>query len=247
MLSYEPGHVGIVNGKEVTFRYYIWHYSDGHTPNASAENSAPVGSANNGGFDVAVHIPADSIAGGSFVVNLPDGFTLDQPNTKPAADFSSFNLTATKRDGNAWLLELKPKSARSAALFAEEASKTLAHLAYTVDGKVKRGTYDITLDNILFTTPDGNTVPEPAITVPVAVERWGAGNETVDVAGTPAIRTSGGNLLVRTDRPATLEVYTFTGQLFLRQTVGAGETSLPLPPGAYAVKLGDATAKVAVR
>jgi hypothetical protein len=56
----------------------------------------------------------------------------------------------------------------------------------------------------------------------------------------------GGNLHVRTAQPDVLHVHTLTGALHAQQTLPAGETTLPLPPGMYIVKVGDRTEKVVV-
>ncbi|MDR1456410.1 MAG: T9SS type A sorting domain-containing protein, partial [Tannerella sp.] len=72
-------------------------------------------------------------------------------------------------------------------------------------------------------------------------------------SGTPGVETGaeawsyGGALHVRTPQPLELTVHTMTGSLVRRQTVGAGETVLPLPQGMYIVHVGGTVKKIAVR
>jgi len=223
----------------------IFSYSDKtYTSNVAVENNNPIGTNNLGNFDVNVNIPTDSIGNGSITITFPEGFTLDAKNTRLTADFTNlFTLTVTKQENNSWLLEIKPKTLRSASLRAGEAKKML-QVAYTVDAKKKKGTYDISVNSILFETKGGNYYPEPAITVPAVVNRWGVGIETVE---NESIWTSGGNLYVRTAKACTVSVYTLPGQLIRQQTVGTGETAIPLPQGIYFVKTGGITRKIFVR
>jgi hypothetical protein len=57
----------------------------------------------------------------------------------------------------------------------------------------------------------------------------------------------GGTLHVRTAQPAVLHVYTLTGALHAQQTLPAGETVLPLPPGMYVVRIGNMVRKAVIR
>jgi len=225
--------------------YVHYYYSDKtNTPNVAVENNNPIGTNNLGNFDVNVNIPTDSISNGSITITFPEGFTLDTKNTKLTVDFTNlFTLTVTKQDNNSWLLEIKPKNLRSASLRAGEAKKML-QVAYAVDAKKKKGTYDISVNSILFETKGGNYYPEPAITVPAVVNRWGVGIESVE---NESVCTSGGNLYVRTIKACTVSIYTLPGQLIRQQAVGAGETAIPLPQGIYFVKTGGITRKIFVK
>jgi hypothetical protein len=72
-----------------------------------------------------------------------------------------------------------------------------------------------------------------------------SGNAAEPVDGTH-IWSSAGTLHVRTAQPAVLHVYTPAGALHAQQTLPAGETVLPLPPGIYIVKVGNATEKIVI-
>jgi hypothetical protein len=109
------------------------------------------------------------------------------------------------------------------------------------DAEMKRGASFPGFDfDAVWTIDEGHSYP--------ALRAASVGNEPVKVTGAAAIWSYGGNLHVHTDRPAMLTVYSAVGALVRQQTVGADETTtLPLPQGIYIVKLGDTTAKVAVR
>ena len=156
---------------------YTIYYPSSLAPAIEAENTTPVGDSNEGSFDLDINIPADSINNGSLVITLPEGFTLDEANTSLTLDFAGdFSLKITKQDDNSWLLEITPKSTRSASLRANEA-KTLLNVAYKVNARTERGAYDIVVNSILFESKGGNYYPEPAITIPTEVSRWGVSNE----------------------------------------------------------------------
>ena len=236
-----PGGSMWINEHRSQFCYYIWHYSDGRTPNVDIDNNDPVGNDNQGSFDLEVNIPTNTINNGSITITFPEGFTLDEKNTSLTLEFADlFDLIITKQDNNSWLFEIKPKTLKSASLRADEVSKML-QVAYTVDEKLLRGSYDISVHSILFESKGGNYIPEPAITVPVQLNRWGVSNVKVESNN---IWASGGNLYIRTDKTCTLSVFTVYGQLFKQQTINAGETIIPLPQGIYFVKAEDTTKKI---
>ncbi|MDR3260301.1 MAG: T9SS type A sorting domain-containing protein, partial [Tannerella sp.] len=139
-------------------------------------------------------------------------------------------------------LELKPKTLRS-ALLSGEAGSTLAHIAYTVDGKVKRGTYDISVNSIQLEMPGGDIIPEPAIVVPVRLNRWGVGNEAVTAPASTAY-AYGGTLYIQSPHAEQVTVYSLTGAKVYEGAVQAGTTTVNaarLPKGVYIVAFGDGT------
>ncbi|MDR2148077.1 MAG: T9SS type A sorting domain-containing protein [Tannerella sp.] len=224
--------------------HYTIYYPNSLAPTIIPDNNNPIGNNNQGGFDITANISENSIVEGSFIVKLPEGFTLDQDNTALMADFDDFDLIITPQENNSWLLEIKSKSTRSVALRTEDMAKALVHIAYTVDGNVKRGMYDITVHSIEFKTSAGNNILEPAITVSAQVERWGVSTETI---GNNKIWVSGTNLFIRLEKAYTISIYTVMGQFFRRQTVNAGETIIPLSQGIYFIKIGETVQKVMVK
>lgn len=206
---------------DAQFYYYIWYYSNGRTPNVEVANNTSIGSENQGSFEMNVNIPTDSIDNGSITVTLPDGFILDEKNTTLTLDFANlFELTITKQKNNSWLLEIKPKTLRSVPLRANEA-KTMFQVAYLVDEKVKRGTYDISVNSILFETKGGNYIPEPVITIPVAVERWGVGNEPI-ITLTPTVYTSNQTIYIQSANSERITIYSIIGQKLYETAIQSG-------------------------
>jgi hypothetical protein len=241
-----PGGYMTINGRRSRYCYYIWHYSDGRTPNVAAENNTPVDSDNKGSFDLDINILADSIGDGSITVTFPDGFTLDEGNTSLTLDFAGkYELKITKQENNSWLIEIKPKPVKSALLSAGESTRLL-HVAYKVDEKLKKGVYDISVNSILFTTKGGNLVPEPAIALPVDVNRWGVGNERITVPE-PIVKVQNNTLYIAATTNGAAQIYAVSGQLLKTVALTAGQTTAtPLPPGIYIVVAGGKTWKIIV-
>ncbi|GHV47810.1 hypothetical protein FACS1894181_02050 [Bacteroidia bacterium] len=222
-------------------KWYMTHYTvfypNDLAPAAETGNNNPVGTDNKGGFDVNITIPADSIAGGSFVIKLPDGFTLDSINTKLILDFNGFELILTKQESNIWLFTIKPKATRSYTI-SSEAGKTLAHIAYTVDDKVKRGEYDITVSNIQFDTHGGNEIVEPAITVPAQLNRWGVSNEVIPSLE-PALYVTGHTLYIQSSCAERITIYSINGLKLYESNVPAGTAKIDatsFPKGVLVVR-----------
>ena len=192
------------------------------------DNNEPVGDKNKGGFDIIVNIPAESVAGGSFIINLPDGFTLDTDNTKLTVDFNQFELVITKQETNAWMLEIKPKALKSASLQSQNASTILAHVAYLVDDTKEKGSYNITLNNIRFTTPEGNMVLEPEMVVPVLLDRWPTDTEKIQTA-TIHVFCDGNILTVDSPAAETINIYSVTGTKIYQGVKPAGKMIVRIP------------------
>ena len=217
---------------------YQISYPNSYNPDMEVENNNPISNNNQGSFDVDVNIPTDSIGNGSITVTFPEGFTLDAANTSLTLDFAgNFELKITKQDNNSWLLEIKPKALRSASLRAGEAKKLL-HVAYKVDEKTKRGTYDISVNSILFETKGGNYIPEPAITVPAEVNRWGVGNEVVN-APAPTVYLNAQAICIQAASAEQIAVYSVTGNKLYETTIQAGLNTInaaQFPQGLLFVK-----------
>jgi len=218
------------------FHYYIWYYSDDRISNVETDNNHPVTN-NEGNFDLNINIPTDSINNGSITITLPEGFTLDKENTSLNLDFGNiFKLVITKQENNAWLLEIQPKTTKNIALKADDISKLL-HVAYKVESSLPKGIYDISINSILFETPNGNIIPEPAITIPADVNRYGVANEALAI-GKVKIFTTTNTLTIDTPDTETIYVYRINGELVHSVSKATGEYTITTnrwPNGIYIV------------
>lgn len=233
----------LVNNKW-KLRSYRISYPNDDIPEAEVSNNEPIDNNNQGGFDIDVNIPTDSISNGNITITLPEGFTLDEKNTTLTLDFAGlFELKITKQENNSWLIEINPKSIKSAALTSESATKML-HVAYKVDETLVKGTYDISINNILFETPGGNLIPEPAITVPANVTRWGVDNEQMNVSE-PTVYVSNHILYVQTLHNEKVYIYSITGAKLYETQTQSGTTAInaTFPKGVLFVKGSSGWAK----
>jgi hypothetical protein len=208
--------------------HYVFYYPDATaTPGTAIEKNTPVGDTNEGGFDLNVNIPADSIVSGSVTVKLPEGLTLDETNTTLAVDVAGlFDLTITKQENNTWLIGIKLKpSSKSDALRADEALGTMLHVAYKAEDTLPRGTYNISVNSILFETPFGNMIPEPAIIVPANISRWAVANERIE-SPQAKVYIAGNTLYVNTPLPDVLYIYTAAGVKVYEAPVPAGASTI---------------------
>ncbi len=205
--------------------YSVYYYSDGYSPTVEPEAITPIGDTNQGSFDLNTTLSIDSIHNASFVVQLPDGFTLDESNTSLTINFAElFDLTITKQENNSWLFEVTPKTPKSAVLRADDAGQML-HIAYNVDEYTKKEIYDIVINNIRFETPSGNLLPEPAITVPISVNRWATGIEKIETSNTVVYLVNHA-LYIQTLQAEQVTVYTVNGSLVYKSTVSSGTTTI---------------------
>ena len=204
------------------FQYVIRYYNDiPAISNVEVVNNNPIESDNKGSFNLDVNIPTDSIGYGSITITFPKDFTLDEKNTTLTLDFSSFfTFTITKQENNSWLLEIKQQSLRRALLRTDEAKK-MFQVAYMVDENVKRGTYDIFVNNIFFETKGGNYIHEPAITVPAAVERLSVGNELINKFA-PVVYTSNQTIYIQASQEERIKLYSIMGHKLYESEIQSG-------------------------
>ncbi len=216
---------------------YTISYPNNGIPEAEVSNNNPIDN-NQGSFDLDINISIDSINNGSIIITLPEGFTLDEKNTSLTLDFEGlFELKITKQENNSWLLEINPKSVKSGLLSAETSTKML-HIAYKVDEKLKKGDYDISLNSILFETKGGNFIPEPAIIVPVNVNRWGIGNEYLNVSE-PVVYTFNNTLYIKTPYTEQIFIFSISGAKLYETKAQPGTTTIDVtgfPKGFLIVK-----------
>ncbi|GHU58032.1 hypothetical protein FACS189411_12760 [Bacteroidia bacterium] len=221
--------------KKSIMYHYVWYgnrwtqiqytifYPNNLIPNISLGYNPPVYGTNKGSFDLGTIVLPDSVSKASFTIKFPTGFALDKDSTQLPAAWSDYELLITPQDSNQWLVTIQRKSLRSA--LRAETGTTLAHIAYTVDGKVKRGTHDITVHSIQVETPGGNTILEPAITVPAQLNRWGVGNEVVPSLE-PTLYVTGHTLYVQSSRAEHITVYSINGLKLYESEVPAGTATI---------------------
>lgn len=216
----------------------IYYPDEKNIPNIEIDNNNPIGNNNQGSFNININISANSVQKVSLSVLLPEGFTLNEVNTNLGVYFAElFELTITKQENNSWLIEIKPKSQKSRALSADKAAEIL-HIGYVIDEKIKNGTYNISVNSILFETKDGGFIPEPAITVPADVNRGSVGNEQVNNSEI-VVYMENQNLYIQTNQMETVSVYTISGIKLYEATVQPGTNTInagDFPQGALIVK-----------
>ena len=123
-------------------------------------------------------------------------------------------------------------------LYESDAYKTIPDVDKAVIvTDIGDGLYDITIRKILFNYKIG-------ISSATSTSGEGDGDQTGNLAlGKNFAYAALGTLYVQTDSPATLSIYSVTGQL-VKQMQVTGNTSLPLPKGLYIVQLNGKAYKV---
>jgi len=114
-------------------------------------------------------LPSDATVTGSFLIQFPEGMSLDETLTVLSAELSgNFSLSFTFMGNNTWLIEIKSNALRSVA--AVEYRKIM-DIAYIVNSSVQTGVYEATIRNINLTTNDGASIQEDVIPVNINVSQ----------------------------------------------------------------------------
>ena len=109
-------------------------------------------------------------------------------------------------------------------LRAGEAKKML-QVAYTVDKEKPKGTYDITVNSILFETKGGNYILEPAITVPTVLTRESVANEQIESSGA-IVYAADRTLYIQSEKADRIEIYSIIGHKLYETKVQPGLTTI---------------------
>ena len=147
----------------------------------------------------------------SFAVKFPSGFTLDKNNTFIENAFGIFDIVASEQEGNTWSFEIKAASTRSAELRSDGEQNLLVNIAYNVDEKLVRGIYDVIIHSIELQKSDGENIQDPAITVPVEVNRWGVDNEPISILS-PVVFAGNQTIHIQAEKTEMITVYSVMGQ-----------------------------------
>ena len=157
-----------------------------------------------------------------FAVRLPSGFTLDKTNTRIESDgYGNLDLVTAEQENNIWSFEIKPASTRSVGLRSDNGQYVEVNIAYNVDEKLERGTYDIAIHSIEIQKSNGESIFEPAITVPVQVNRWGVGNEPLNILF-PAVYAGNQTIHIQAVNAERIIIYSVMGLKLYETTLQSG-------------------------
>ncbi|MDR1747170.1 MAG: DUF6383 domain-containing protein, partial [Tannerella sp.] len=112
---------------------------------------------------------------------------------------------------------------------------------------VKTGVPERDKDGVVLKTNDDGSV---TITLRMVYETLTLSFDGIIKTANEAIKTArvwtnGNNICIETPAATMVQIYTIAGQLYARQTVAAGMTSIAVAQGFYVVRIGDvATVKV---
>ena len=222
-----------IHEDEWTMSYTI-RYPNTYTPDIKILNSESRGESDKGGIlDVVTNITIDSIQSSSMVLNLPAGLVLDKAGTAIASDVTDkYDLKITEQSNGSYLLSINFKANKN----INKAGKLL-HLAFLLPDNFPLGTYNITVNNIKFTTPGGTEIPEPAITIPIEVTGEGVDNYIFNAVSSAYIINN--TLYVNTSQREQITIYSINGSMVYDTAVSEGTTTIDVsafPQGVLIVK-----------
>ncbi|MDR1336267.1 MAG: BACON domain-containing protein [Tannerella sp.] len=191
-------------------------------------------SGNQGTIDISLQIPVDEDFAVTFTVSLPAGFLLNPEATALVADLlSRFELEIKPNGAGGWLFAIRPKLSTLAA--DETEYRQLVQIAYTMDGSVVKGEYEVKLNDVDLTLNGGQVIHQDEITAPVTV-LISVGNAAIDAGD---VRYAGGVLTVNTPVAERITVYSIGGSVMYQAQKAAGEATFDLrslPKGVFIAK-----------
>jgi hypothetical protein len=112
-------------------------------------------------------MPSDVPFEGSFYLELPEGFILDEEATSLTDLLSgSYELIITQINENTWLFTIVPASLRS---YRNVEYIDILNIVYNISESIDAGSYNATITGFEFDFEDGTMISADEITVPVTV------------------------------------------------------------------------------
>ncbi len=199
-----------------------------------------VGFNNEGKFEIGFCLPSNATLTGSFLLQFPEGVTLDMEQTLLSDELSkNFDLVITPQKNNTWLLEIKAKSLKS--LTETGTYQTIMDIAYLVDPALEKGTYEALIKDLDFELNDGTHIIEQERAVNIEVFRYGTAIDKIN-SGKGSIHLSGQNLVVDTENAESIEIYSVSGVKLYSGSKAAGKAEINisgLPQGVLIIRGGS--------
>ena len=203
------------------------------------EEPQPIEENGKGSIDVSFVLPGDFSITGSFRIELPAGYTLDEATTVLSETLAGlFKLIITAAGNNTWHIEIAPKNIRSSHALTDY-TKVMS-VGYIVDQSVANGNYEIELKDIDMQLEDGTPIEQESITVTTEVRRVGASIPPTEASSIRVYSTAGNIVVENAPLGETIHIYNVSGALVAKTT----ETIVAVPQGMYVVKVGKANFKV---
>lgn len=160
------------SGAEWLLNYYIVNYPFKGDENQEVEASEtqPVDEDNKGKFELTLTLPTEATVTGAFIIEFPEGISLDKENTLLSTELASqFELIFTPLENNSWKIEIAKKQQPFRSVLNEVVYRKILDVAYIVQQSVEAGTKIIEVKDLSFDTSSGSTIEQEIIYVNVDV------------------------------------------------------------------------------
>ena len=208
-----------------------------------AEEPEPTGNDGKGSLDFFLEIPGNATITGSFNIQLPEGYTIDEANTILSETLAEqFKLVITSTGDNTWNIEIVPNGLRAGHDFPEYTK--IMSIGYIVDKSVLNGSYQIELKDINMQLEDGTSIEQESIIATAEVQRSETSISATEVNPVNVHSISEGIVIENALVGETIQVYSIVGVLIQTHNIAFPQTTIVLPQGIYIVKVGEASFKV---
>jgi len=190
------------------------------------DSTQTIGANGKGTINLSLTIPSNATVTGSFLIQFPDGITLDEQLTVLSAQLSgNFSLSFTAEANNTWLITIKSNGLKSAT--ETPAYTKIMDIAYKASGGIEKGTYEATIKNLDFTTNDGVPIQKDLIPVTINVSQTITAIENISNSSFYAYITNN-TLKVESPQAEKITIYSASGVLLYSAMKSAGEIDIPV-------------------
>jgi len=190
------------------------------------DSTQTIGANGKGTISLTLTIPSNATVTGSFLIQFPEGITLDEQLTVLSAQLSgNFTLSFTAEANNTWLITIKSNGLKSAT--ATPTYTKIMDIAYKASGGIQKGTYTATIKNLDFTTNEGISIKKDSIPVTINVSQTITAIENINNSSFHAYITN--NVLkVESSQTEQITVYSTKGVQLYTALKSAGAIDIPV-------------------
>ena len=214
--------------------------------NVVVEEPTPTGNDGKGSIGFSLEIPGNVGITGSFNIELPQGYTLDETTTILSEILAGFyELVITPAGNNTWRIEVVSNGLRATHNLTEYTQ--IMSIGYIVDESVENGIYQIELKDIEMQLENGTPITQESIMVTAKVDRDITALFPTKVNNIHVYSAQGNIVIENAPADETIHIYNVSGILVASkqtQNITSLQTTITLPQGIYIVKIGGANFKI---
>lgn len=199
------------NGTEWLLDSYSIHFPiKEEETKIEVEETQPISEDNKGKFELTLTLPTEATVTGSFILEFPEGISLDKENTMLTPELANqFDLSFTALENNKWRIEIVKKQSGFRSALSEIAYKKILDVAYVVSENIASGNKTIEVKELSLEKSTGGTIQQESIQVNIGIKN--GLNIEDDIQDQLGVYAFGNELIIQSKDATQVVIYSASG------------------------------------